>query len=101
MKGSIWTIGDVQGCCAPLAELLAHPEIAGDTDSRFWFAGDLVNRGPQSLAVLRRIMAMGEALHGRAGQSRPAFAGGLRGRAQTLQVRTRSTKCCRRPMPST
>lgn len=60
MKGNIWTIGDVQGCCAPLAELLAHPEIAGDTDSRFWFAGDLVNRGPQSLAVLRRIMAMGE-----------------------------------------
>ncbi|AZW32758.1 bis(5'-nucleosyl)-tetraphosphatase [Bordetella bronchiseptica B18-5 (C3)] len=60
MKGSIWTIGDVQGCCAPLAELLAHPEIAGDTDSRFWFAGDLVNRGPQSLAVLRRIMTMGE-----------------------------------------
>jgi len=58
MKGSIWMIGDIQGCCAPLEQLLAHPDLAGDPEARFWFAGDLVNRGPQSLASLRRIMAL-------------------------------------------
>ncbi len=58
--GSIWMIGDVQGCCTPLQQLLAHPDIASDPDSRFWFAGDLVNRGPDSLATLRRIMALGD-----------------------------------------
>lgn len=58
MKRSIWMIGDIQGCCAPLEQLLAHPDLAGDPEARFWFAGDLVNRGPQSLASLRRIMAL-------------------------------------------
>ncbi|WP_459616848.1 symmetrical bis(5'-nucleosyl)-tetraphosphatase [Bordetella sp. 2513F-2] len=58
MKDSIWMIGDVQGCCDPLEQLLAHPQLAGEPQSRFWFAGDLVNRGPQSLATLRRIMAL-------------------------------------------
>jgi len=56
----IWMIGDVQGCASALARLLAHPDIAADTDARFWFAGDLVNRGPQSLQTLRTIMALGE-----------------------------------------
>jgi len=61
MKGSsIWMIGDVQGCCAPLDQLLNHPDIAGEDDARFWFAGDLVNRGPQSLTSLRRIIELGE-----------------------------------------
>ena len=55
---SIWMIGDVQGCCNALDDLLAKPEIAGDTDANFWFAGDLVNRGPHSLTTLRRIMSM-------------------------------------------
>jgi bis(5'-nucleosyl)-tetraphosphatase (symmetrical) len=58
MNGSIWMIGDVQGCCQPLEQLLAHPDIASDTNARFWFAGDLVNRGPQSLAALRHIMSL-------------------------------------------
>lgn len=60
MTQNIWMIGDVQGCCASLDQLLAHPEIAGDPQARFWFAGDLVNRGPQSLAALRRIIALGD-----------------------------------------
>ncbi len=60
MTASIWMIGDVQGCCSSLDQLLAHPEIAGDPNARFWFAGDLVNRGPQSLASLRRIKALGD-----------------------------------------
>ncbi|MFJ1299732.1 symmetrical bis(5'-nucleosyl)-tetraphosphatase [Pseudomonadota bacterium AL_CKDN230030165-1A_HGKHYDSX7] len=60
MTGSIWMIGDVQGCCASLDQLLAHPDVAADPDARFWFAGDLVNRGPQSLATLRRIIGLGD-----------------------------------------
>ncbi len=57
---SIWMIGDVQGCSLELDELLSHPEIAEDEDAQFWFAGDLVNRGPESLATLRRIISLEE-----------------------------------------
>ena len=57
---SIWMIGDIQGCCSSLDSLLANPLIAQDPHARFWFAGDLVNRGPQSLATLRRLMALEE-----------------------------------------
>lgn len=57
---SIWAVGDLQGCCHALDRLLAHPDIAGDADARFWFAGDLVNRGPNSLATLRRVMELGD-----------------------------------------
>lgn len=57
---SIWMIGDIQGCCSSLDELLAHPEVAQDANARFWFAGDIVNRGPQSLTTLRRLMALEE-----------------------------------------
>jgi bis(5'-nucleosyl)-tetraphosphatase (symmetrical) len=58
MTASIWMIGDLQGCCEPLERLLTHPALVGEPDSRFWFAGDLVNRGPQSLPTLRRVMAL-------------------------------------------
>jgi bis(5'-nucleosyl)-tetraphosphatase (symmetrical) len=57
---SIWMVGDIQGCCSSLDELLAHPEIAQEPLARFWFAGDLVNRGSQSLATLRRLMPLEE-----------------------------------------
>jgi bis(5'-nucleosyl)-tetraphosphatase (symmetrical) len=60
MTQSIWMIGDLQGCCSPLDDLLNHPTIAGDPDARFWFAGDLINRGSQSLATLRRVIALGD-----------------------------------------
>jgi len=60
----IWVIGDVQGCARALDELLAQPDIAADlnTDPRtqIWFAGDLTNRGPDSLSTLRRIRDLGE-----------------------------------------
>jgi len=51
-------VGDLQGCCTPLEHLLAHPAVTEDSNARFWFAGDLVNRGPQSLATLRRLIAL-------------------------------------------
>ncbi|HWK71204.1 MAG TPA: symmetrical bis(5'-nucleosyl)-tetraphosphatase [Burkholderiaceae bacterium] len=56
----IWMIGDLQGCHEPLQALLAHPEIARDPQARFWFAGDLINRGPDSLGTLRTVMELGD-----------------------------------------
>ncbi len=49
--------GDLQGCHAPFLELLARLAPADDTP--LWFAGDLVNRGPASLATLRQVIALG------------------------------------------
>ncbi|MFD4838057.1 symmetrical bis(5'-nucleosyl)-tetraphosphatase [Achromobacter sp. NPDC058515] len=57
---SIWVVGDVHGCCASLDALLSRPEIADDPECRLWFVGDLVNRGPESAATLRRVMALGD-----------------------------------------
>jgi len=57
---NIWVVGDIQGCCQSLQELFSQPDIAKDPDARFWFAGDLVNRGPQSLETLNYIMGLGE-----------------------------------------
>lgn len=54
----IWMIGDLQGCLAPLQSVLSHPEIASNPQARFWFAGDLVNRGPSSLQTLRYLMSI-------------------------------------------
>lgn len=50
----------MQGCCAPLEELLAQPGLLDDPAARFWFAGDLISRGPASLAALHRIIDLGE-----------------------------------------
>jgi len=53
-------IGDVQGCDEALGQLLG---VAGFSPSRdrLVMLGDLVNRGPQSLAVLQRLQALGDA----------------------------------------
>jgi bis(5'-nucleosyl)-tetraphosphatase (symmetrical) len=53
-----YAIGDVQGCYAELRALLA--EIGVGSREQLWFVGDLVNRGPQSLEVLRFVRALGE-----------------------------------------
>jgi len=53
-----WAIGDVHGCSRSLRALVSRPEIGrGD---ELWFVGDLVNRGPGSLAVLRFVAELGD-----------------------------------------
>ncbi|MCC5791247.1 MAG: symmetrical bis(5'-nucleosyl)-tetraphosphatase [Legionellaceae bacterium] len=48
----IYVIGDIQGCYEPLMRLLDTIEFS-DTCDQLWLLGDVVNRGPDSLAVLR------------------------------------------------
>jgi bis(5'-nucleosyl)-tetraphosphatase (symmetrical) len=57
-----YVIGDVQGCFKPLQALLRTIAFKPHTDT-LWFAGDLVNRGPQSLDTLRYIVELGPAAH--------------------------------------
>lgn len=52
-----YAIGDIQGCLEPLQQLLKKIAFNSDRD-QLWLTGDLVNRGPQSLATLEYLYAM-------------------------------------------
>ncbi|MEQ4537437.1 MAG: symmetrical bis(5'-nucleosyl)-tetraphosphatase [Billgrantia sp.] len=55
-----YAVGDLQGCHAEFVELLEKIDFDPGRD-RLWLAGDLINRGPGSLACLREVRALGDA----------------------------------------
>jgi bis(5'-nucleosyl)-tetraphosphatase (symmetrical) len=57
---ALYLIGDVQGCDAALGQLLAKIDFSPSRDT-IYLLGDLVNRGPDSHRVLRRLMSYGDA----------------------------------------
>jgi len=87
---SLYCIGDLQGCAAPFERLLQKIDFSASRDTLI-LLGDLVNRGPDSLAVLRRVQALGNAAHSLLGNHDLhllAVAEGIRpaGRKDSLQA---------------
>jgi bis(5'-nucleosyl)-tetraphosphatase (symmetrical) len=56
---AVYAVGDIQGCYDELRRALDHVGFDPASD-RLWCVGDLVNRGPSSLQVLRYIRDLGE-----------------------------------------
>lgn len=54
---AVYWAGDIQGCNAPLGRLLEEVDFSPSRDQLI-VLGDLVNRGPDSAGVLRRLMAL-------------------------------------------
>lgn len=57
---ALYLIGDLQGCLEPLLRLQQLVDFSPSRDTLYPL-GDLVNRGPDSLGVLRHLMALGDA----------------------------------------
>lgn len=55
-----YAIGDIQGCYAEFEQLIQKIAFNPSKDY-LWLVGDLVNRGPESLAVLRKVKSLGNA----------------------------------------
>ncbi len=93
----MYLIGDVQGCDGALQRLLEEIAFSPSRDSLV-VLGDLVNRGPDSASVLRRLMALGDAaqcLLGNHDLHLLAVAQGVRspGRGDTLDAVLQAPDC--------
>ena len=58
---AVYLVGDIQGCDAALERLLQKVDFSPSRDT-LYVLGDLVNRGPDSAGVLRRLMGLGHAV---------------------------------------
>ncbi len=56
---AIYAVGDIQGCYNEFQHLLEQIRFDPAQD-KLWLVGDLVNRGPGSLQVLRFVKSLGE-----------------------------------------
>jgi bis(5'-nucleosyl)-tetraphosphatase (symmetrical) len=56
---AVYAIGDIQGCYKPFRKLLKSLHFKPGAD-QLWLVGDLVNRGPHSLEVLRYVRDLGD-----------------------------------------
>ncbi|KAF0205198.1 MAG: bis(5'-nucleosyl)-tetraphosphatase [Gallionellaceae bacterium] len=56
---AIYAIGDIQGCYVEFQQLLEQMRFDPAQD-KLWLVGDLVNRGPDSLQVLRLVKSLGD-----------------------------------------
>ena len=54
-----YAVGDLQGCLKPLQCLLNEVDFNPEHD-QLWCVGDLINRGPESLATLRYLKALSD-----------------------------------------
>jgi len=57
---AVYAIGDIQGCYSEFRNLLDQLHFEPSRD-QLWLTGDLVNRGPESLATLRFVKSLGRA----------------------------------------
>jgi bis(5'-nucleosyl)-tetraphosphatase (symmetrical) len=57
---STYVVGDIQGCCDEFRQVLDRMSFNPGQD-KLWLVGDLVNRGPASLEVLRLVKSLGDA----------------------------------------
>jgi bis(5'-nucleosyl)-tetraphosphatase (symmetrical) len=82
-----WLVGDVQGCARELDDLLALVHFTPGEDE-LWLLGDLVNRGPDSLATLRLWRDLGGrgVIGNHEVYALRTFAGGWPRKADTLQA---------------